>query len=304
MMKHGGRRHALVLGFAALVTLSGCSSDKPPSSSPAQGGVATGGGGAAAVTTSGVAGMGLAGMGLAGASVGGSGASGSGTGGTSNAVQPFTSIRFLQAYLKDGKKQVYDLWARKNDRSWASLVKDLSYGTLTDYIDVPIGAGLNTMIWFIPPGSDPEKYAISIGSFINFRIEDSDTGHHTVFMTHVPDVADWGAQLITDGDPTLAPPQGSAYLAYNTDAVRPIYPLLDYGRTGACIDRAMQDNYQPIATGTYTFSLYSGAEASNCQGSVVVSTPPTLFGDREVWFLFAMGDAANGFELRPVKLIP
>ena len=29
---------------------------------------------------------------------------------------------------------------------------------------------------------------------------------------------------------------------------------------------------------------------------------PEAIGDREVWYLYAMGDATNGFEVRPVKL--
>jgi hypothetical protein len=276
--------------FGVVVTALGCSSESSSSPASSHGGATTVNGGTG--TTGGTSGV----------AMGTGGTGGAATGGATSAAQPVTSIRFLQVYLNGGSKQAYDLWARKNDQSWVSLVKNLGYGQMTDYIDVPIGAGRNTMIWFIPPGSDPNKYAISIGSFINFGIEDSDTGRHTVFMFHVPGVGDWAAQLITDADPTLTPPAGFAYVAFNTDAVRPIHPLLDYGRAGACIDRAMQDNYQPIATGSYAFSLYSGAGATGCQGSVIATAPSTAFGDREVWFLYAMGDAANGFELRPVKL--
>jgi hypothetical protein len=54
--------------------------------------------------------------------------------------------------------------------------------------------------------------------------------------------------------------------------------------------------------GSYTFSLYDGASATDCEGSVIVSAPPTMLRDGEVWSLYAMGDAANGFELRPVQL--
>jgi hypothetical protein len=304
-MKRGVGSFRLVVGFAGLVASLGCSSDKQPSSSAGQGdaGAAGGGGGGLAGGTAGEVGVaGNGGATFGGAALGGSGGGGSGGGGMPSDVQPFTSIRFLQAYLNGGAMQEYDIWARKNDRSWVSLVKDLGYGVLTDYIEVPIGAGLNTMIWFIPPGSDPEDYAISIGSFINFQIEDSDTGRHTLFMHHVEGEADFAAQLLTDGDPELTPPQGSAHVAFNTSAVRPIHPLLDYGDADTCIDRASQDNYQSVTVGSYTFSLYDGASAMDCQGSVIVSAPATMFGDREVWFLYAMGDAENGFELRPVQL--
>jgi hypothetical protein len=98
------------------------------------------------------------------------------------------------------------------------------------------------------------------------------------------------------------PPAGYAYVAFNTDAIRPIHPVLDYGEPGACIDRAGQENYQPVPVGERAFVLYSGADASDCQGSVIATAPSTTFGEDEVWFLYAMGDDANGFELRPVKL--
>jgi len=292
----------IVVGWVVLAAM-GCSNANGSGSGAGAGGsLASTGGNDSASKTGGAGGIAAGGSGAGGVVTGGSSAGGSVASGGANADQPYTSIRFMQAYLNAGAKKTYDLWAQRNDRSWVSLVKGLAYGQMTDYIQVPIGAGLNTMIWFIPPGSDPKNYAISIGYFIRFGIENTDTGRHTLFMTHVPGESDWGAQLVSDADPTLTPPAGYAYVAFNTDAIRPIYPLLDYGNSGECIDRAEQDNYQPVAVGSHTFSLYSGASASNCQGSLVAATPTTAIGDREVWYLYAIGDATNGFEVRPVKL--
>jgi hypothetical protein len=95
------------------------------------------------------------------------------------------------------------------------------------------------------------------------------------------------------------PPAGYAYVAYNTDAIRPIHPVLDYGEPAPCIDRAGQDNYQPIPVGEHAFALYSGADERDCKGTVIASAPSTRFGDGEVWFLYAMGDAAKRHRAPP-----
>ena len=80
-----------------------------------------------------------------------------------------------------------------------------------------------------------------------------------------------------------------------------LHPTLDYAPRAAA-DRSTQNNYHPVLAGTYTYSLYDGAGAASCQGARIVSAPATAFGSGEVWMLYAMGDRANGFELRPVKL--
>jgi hypothetical protein len=46
---------------------------------------------------------------------------------------------------------------------------------------------------------------------------------------------------------------------------------------------------------------YAG-DQTNCQGAVVATTPSLQLGSGEVWELFAMGDATNGYALKPVKL--
>jgi len=291
---------AALIGLAAL--LIGCS-DKGSSSGSAGGGGSVGG-----TPTSGGSGANVGGAGTAGTSAAGTGAAGavatggSATGGTGSASQPMTLIRFMQVYLKGGVKTSYDLWARRNDQSWVSLVRHLDYGVLTDYIEVPLGAGRNTMIWYIPPGDDPAKYAISIGSFINYHLADTDTGRHSSFMFDLPGVEDWATEFITDADPELTPPAGYAYVLFSTEGIRADHPLMDYGETAACVARPTQDGYQPIAVGTHTFTVYSGDGATDCKGSVIVTAPSTTISDGEVWLLHAMGDEANGVELRPMKL--
>ncbi len=59
--------------------------------------------------------------------------------------------------------------------------------------------------------------------------------------------------------------------------------------------------YRRLTVGTYQFSLYAG-DSTNCEGSLIATTPPTQLVDGDVWHLYAMGDATNGFALMPVKL--
>ena len=269
--------------------MAGCSS-KSDGGSPGSGG--TGGSTGGAIGTAGTTGTG-------GGNAGAGGSSAGGTGGAP--VQEFTRARFMQVYLNAGSKKSYDLWARKDDNSWVSLVRGLAYGQMSDYVETPV-IGLTTTVWFIPPGRDPEDFAISIGDFIHLTIKERGATPHTGFMFHIPEVGDWAMQFVWDADPSLTPPAGYAYLSFNTAALREIHPVIDYGRSGACIARATQDNYQPVAVGSYAFALYAGAAASNCQGSVIATAPSTTFGDGEVWMLYGFGDAANGYELRPVKL--
>jgi len=300
--ERGSKGRALQLSVLAKVAIIGLAAQVVGCTDKAQ---SAGGGSAGGTSASGgaMSNVGGADHGAAGAvSTGGTAAGGSAMGGMGGANQPMTLIRFMQVYLKDGAKTSYDLWARRNDQTWVSLVRHLDYGELTDYIEVPLGAGRNTMIWYIPPGDDPAKYAISIGSFINYHLADSDTGRHTSFMFHVPGVEDWATEFITDADPELTPPPGYAYVLFSADAIRPANPVLDYGEKAACVDRATQDGYQPIAVGTHTFAVYSGESASDCNGSVLATAPSTTIGDGEVWLLHAIGDKANDIELRPVKL--
>jgi len=291
-MRMGVRRDLIVLGIAAVV--AGCSSGSG-------GGSAGKGGSGGAAGTAGTTGNGgsSAGAGGGAGAVGAGGSSAAGTGGAP--VQEYTQARFMQVYLNAGTKKTYDLWARKNDNSWVSLVKGLGYGQMSDYVATPV-IGLTTTVWFIPPGRDPEDFAISIGDFIHLTIKQQGATPYTGFMLHVPEVGDWAVQFVWDADPSLNPPSGYAYVAFNTAALREIHPVIDYGRSGTCITRATQDNYQPVAAGSATFTLYSGAGASNCQGSVIATAPATTFGDGEVWMLYGFGDAANGYELRPVKM--
>ena len=58
--------------------------------------------------------------------------------------------------------------------------------------------------------------------------------------------------------------------------------------------------YQRMAASTYQLSLFAG-DQTNCQGSVIATTPPTQLGDGEVWHQLAMGHVTNGYALMPVK---
>jgi hypothetical protein len=288
-MRQRRLRHIIVLGIATLV--AGCSS-KSGGGSPGSGG---GGGGAAGASgTAGATGTGGGNAGTGGAGVGGTGGA---------PVQQYAPMRYMQVYLNAGAKKSYDLWAQNNDFSWVSLVKGLTYGQMTDYIQTPV-IGLGTTVWFIPPGANPDDYEISIGDFIHLTVDKPPTGPHTGFMLHVPEVGDWAMQVLSDADPDLTPPAGYAYVAFNTAALREAHPTIDYGRAGSCLARATQDNYQPVAAGSnYAFALYAGDSASNCQGSVIVTAPSTTFGEGEVWMIYGFGDATNGYELRPVKMM-
>ena len=182
-----------------------------------------------------------------------------------------------------------------------SLVRGLAYGQISDYVETPV-IGLTTTVWFIPPGRDPEDFAISIGDFIHLTIKERGATPHTGFMFHVPEVGDSG-DAIRVGCRSVPDPTSRLRLPFlqhrgaagdsSDHRLRP---------AGACIARATQDNYQPVAAGSYAFALYAGAGASNCQGTVIATAPATTFGDGEVWMLYGFGDAANGYELRPVKL--
>ncbi len=74
---------------------------------------------------------------------------------------------------------------------------------------------------------------------------------------------------------------------------------MDYGSSDGCIDRAKQTSYQPMRPGSYQFSVYAG-DLTNCQGSVIATTPSVDIGNGDVWMLYAMGDIANGYALKPV----
>jgi hypothetical protein len=231
---------------------------------------------------------------------GGAGGSG-GTGGTNAdaGTQAFTQMRFMQAWVSGGAKRSFDLWAQRNDRSWFSVVRGLGYGEMTDFIQVPNGKGLNTHIWFVPTGDDPNSYYLSMSDDMNFKIAETDTGKHTIFS--YLDGGSWSHVKVTDADPSLTPTEGWAYVAFTTYAVDKAIPVKDVGSAGACVDRAKQNYYQPTRPGTYQFSIFSG-DQTNCQGSVIAATPSVQIGTGEVWQLFAMGDATAGYTLKPVKM--
>jgi hypothetical protein len=149
-----------------------------------------------------------------------------------------------------------------------------------------------------PPGS---RTVAAIDSTSRRALTAASCGHSS-FMFHRPGVEDWATEFVTDADPELTPPAGYAYVLFSTEAILPAHPLLDYGEKSACIDHATQEYYQPIAVGTHAFTVYSGEGASGCNGSVIASAPPITVADGEVWLLHAIGDEANGIELRPVKL--
>ena len=236
---------------------------------------------------------------------GGAGGSG-GAGGTPGANadaggQAFTQMRFMQVWLNGGQKATFDYWGALDAGGWYSLVRGLGYGELTDFIQVPNGKGLNTNIWFVPTGDDPNDYYLSMEDSMNFKIEESDTGKHTVFSFFVGSPSYWSHVMVADADPKLAPPDGWAYVAFSTYAIAGAYPVMDYGSSAGCIDRSKQNYYQPMSPGAYQFSLYTG-DQTNCGGSVIATTPSVQVANGEVWMLFAMGDATNGYALKPVKM--
>jgi hypothetical protein len=211
------------------------------------------------------------------------------------------TIRLLHGYLRQGVKGSFDIGARDRSGKWVYLAKNLAYGQVTDYVSAPIGDGLNTFIWFIAPGDDPARYTIDDNA-INFQVYPEDTGPHTLFMYYTDDVTSFAAQLISDGDKTIATSPGYPYVAYITGAIAGQFSAMDYGHPGLCFDRAKQNYYWPIEAGTFAFSIYDGSTTTNCQGSVVVSAPPINFAVSDVWMLYAMGDKANGYQLLPLKL--
>jgi hypothetical protein len=226
------------------------------------------------------------------------------TGGTTNpapstGAQPLTQMRFMQVWLNGGNKATFDLWTRLNDGSWYSVYRALTYGEMTDFIQVPNGKGYNTNIWFVPMGDDPADHYLSMTDSMNFKLAESDTGKHTVFSFFKG--SSWSHQLVTDADPAVTPPDGWAYVAFTTYAIAGANPVMDYGSSDGCVDRAKQTYYQPMRPGSYQFTIYAG-DQTNCQGSVLATTPSVDVANGDVWQLYAMGDATNGYALKPVKM--
>jgi hypothetical protein len=275
------------------------------SSSPGSGIDGGGGGTGGAVPTSAAGGAGSGGVGSGGAGAGGTASTGGAGGKSTNAdaaAPPMTQMRFLQVFINGGNKGVFDLWTLLPGDVWYSVYRYLNYGQLTDFIQVPNGTGLNTHIWFVPAGKDPSMYYLSMTDEMNFKIPESDTGKHTIFSYFVGSPSDWAHMMVADADPRLTPPAGYAHVDFITYALAGAYPVVDYGISpGACVDRSQQGYYQRLVVGTYQFSLYAG-DGTNCQGSLIATTPPTQLADGDVWHLYAMGDATNGFALMPVKL--
>jgi len=252
----------------------------------------SGGGGANSATGGTSAGSGGAGSGSGGSS---------GTGGAAGPLRQ-TMVRFLQGYLRQGVKGTFDLGSRDRAWAWSYAAQNVTYGTLTDYLPLPVTDGSALYIWFLPAGADPANYTFTNDNALTFVVPPTATARHTLFFHYTDDVTQFAGQLVEDADPALVPPDGWSYVAFNTDAVRAQFPTLDYQRTGACIERATQDNYQPVAPGSVTFSIYNGTGATGCQGNPIASSPPTTIGNKEVWMLYTMGDSANGFQIRPVKM--
>lgn len=277
----------LSLAIAASCSTSGSS----PGPDTASGGALTSDAGSGGVT--------FGGAGAGGATnVGGAGGQATPDAGP----PPMTQMRFLQAYVSGGNKGAYDLWTRANGDAWYSVYRYLTYGQLTDFIQVPNGKGLNTHIWYVPAGKDPAPYYLSMTDEMNFKIPETDTGKHTVFSYYVGSPSWWQHMIVADADPRLTPPAGYAHVDFVTYAIDGIYPILDYGVSpGACVDRSQQDYYQRLAAGTYQFALYAG-DKTNCEGSLIATTPATELAGGEVWNLYAMGDTISGFTLLPVKL--
>ena len=226
------------------------------------------------------------------------------TGGTttpppSTGAQPLTQMRFMQVWLNGGQKATFDLWARLNDGSWYSVYRALAYGEMTDFIQVPNGKGYNTNIWFVPMGDDPADYYLSMTDSMNFKLAESDTGKHTVFSFFKG--SSWSHQLVTDADPAVTPPDGWAYVAFTTYAIAGANPVMDCGSSDGCVDRAKQTYYQPMRPGSYQFTIYAG-DQTDCQGSVMATTPSVDVANGDVWQLYAMGDANSGYALKPVKM--
>ena len=76
---------------------------------------------------------------------------------------------------------------------------------------------------------------------------------------------------------------------------------MDFSNSDGCIERSKQSYYQPIHPGTHQFSIFTG-EKTNCQGSLIVTSPSVQVAAGDVWELYAMGDATNGYAIKPVKL--
>ena len=229
-------------------------------------------------------------------------ASGTGTGPNPDAGgQAYTQMRFMQVWLNGGQKNTIDLWTGLNAGGWYSLYRDLTYGQMTDFIQVPNGKGNNTEIYYVPMGANPNDYYLSMTDSMNFKIPESDTGKHTVFSYFVGDPSYWSHMMVADADPSLSPPAGYAYVQTTTYAIAGANPVMDIGSSSGCFDRAKQSYYQPMSAGTYQFSIYKG-DQTNCQGSLIVSSPSFQVASGEIWMLFAMGDATNGYALKPVKM--
>jgi hypothetical protein len=308
--------------LACVACSSGAAKTNPPGTTGggSSGSSYTGGSGGAGAGGSGGAGAG--GSGGAAAGSGGAGSGGSGSGGADAGsrdtapmgdpdgaapadaalVDQKIRVRFLQAYVRQGKAGQFDIGAGDREGRWSVLARNVAYGTLTDFYDVTVDPGHYAFFWFVPPGSNPADFGRGDNE-INFVIDPGDTGPHTLFFSYTDDLTQFSGQLTRDDDPALTPPAGYAYLAIYTAAIRASYPTLDYGPAGGCFDRANQDNYQPVPAGMYVYSLYDGAAANDCKGPRIVSAPATAFGDRQVWMLYAMGDKTLGFDLRPVKLV-
>ena len=91
-------------------------------------------------------------------------------------------------------------------------------------------------------------------------------------------------------------------MAFSTYAIAGANPVMDCGSSDGCIDRSKQSYYQPMAAGTaQQFYIFSG-DQTECQGSLIAKSPSIQIGNGEVWMLYAMGDATNGYEIKPVKM--
>jgi hypothetical protein len=288
---------ARILLLALAMVAASCSKSGSPGS-----GAGGGGGTGGTLPIAGAGGGGSGGVGQADASAGGVTGSGGGSSTTADAaVQPKTQMRFLQVLINGGHTGAFDLYTQLPDYSWYSVYRALGYGQLTDFIEVPNGKGNNTIIWYVPAGRDPAMYYVSLTDQMNFHITEADTGKHTVFSYFVGPPSDWSHVMVNDADPRLAPPSGYAHVDFITYAIEGSYPVMDYSSSGVCVDRTAHGYYQRLTVGSYQFSIYAG-DKTDCQGSLIATTPEIQLGDGEVWHLYAMGDATNGFALMPVKL--
>lgn len=278
----------VLMVFAVLV--AGCGKDESSNSevTTGTGGMHSGAGGGGSGGTSSVATS--------------NGGKADATGGTSTTPPPLASVRFLQTYVRDGKKKSYDLWAKNPDYTWISLLRGLEYGQLTDYFDVPIAWGSNTSIWYLPPGSNTKDYEICIACSLKLMIDSTSVGRHTMVMFDQPMPVDYAAVTVRDDSPTMTPPTGYAYVAFITQGIQDSVPVMDYAYGASCIARDTQASYQPIPLGAYPFRIHSGDGASNCQGAEVMTTSTITLGEGDVWLMVAMGDPSIGYELRPVKM--